>query len=292
MAYLHSGEAAYPMRIGHEWTGRVTAVGDDVHQKWLGRRVIGDTMLGCGHCDRCRAGRQHLCADRYEVGIRNGWPGALAERLRVPVSSLHELPDSIDDTAGALVEPAGNAWRAVDAAALAIGDQLLVLGAGTIGLLAALIARARGVKVELLARGDHSIRFARSLGFDRVWTAETLPDRRYDGVLDASTDPDLPALAVDLVEPGRRIVYIGLAGEPSRIDTRQLVLKDVTAVGILSGSGGLHGAIELLASGSVDPRPLVAATVSLDDLAEVLAGRRDRAWGDAPKIHVDPRTGR
>jgi threonine dehydrogenase-like Zn-dependent dehydrogenase len=73
------------------------------------------------------------------------------------------------------------------------------------------------------------------------------------------------------------------------VDARRITFKDVTAVGILSGSPGLAGAIELYASGSVDPRPLVAATVGLDEVAAVLDGRRRREWGSAPKIHVDPR---
>ncbi|MBX9246888.1 alcohol dehydrogenase catalytic domain-containing protein, partial [Actinotalea ferrariae] len=89
MAYLHSGHAAYPMRLGHEWSGTVVELGADVDAAWLGRRVTGDTMLGCGRCTRCRAGRGHVCADRYEVGIRGGFPGALAERMAVPASALH-----------------------------------------------------------------------------------------------------------------------------------------------------------------------------------------------------------
>ena len=108
-------------------------------------------------------------------------------------------------------------------------------------------------------------------------------------MIDASNDPGLPALALDLVEPGKRVVYIGLAGVPSRIDTRTLALKDVTAVGILSGSPGLGGAIERFSSGAVDPRPLVAATVGLDAVAAVLAGERPAGAGPGPKIHVDPR---
>src|SRR5262249_48203765 len=96
MAYLHSGEAAYPLRIGHEWCGTVTALGDGVDPSWLGRRVTGDTMLGCRTCERCLNGRQHLCANRFEIGIRNGWPGALAARLPVPASALLALPDTVD----------------------------------------------------------------------------------------------------------------------------------------------------------------------------------------------------
>ena len=82
MSYLHTGQAQYPMRIGHEWTGTVSVLGDGVDPSWLGRRVTGDTMIGCGQCARCLTGRHHVCADRYEIGVRNGWPGALAEQLR------------------------------------------------------------------------------------------------------------------------------------------------------------------------------------------------------------------
>ncbi|MCP2358822.1 threonine dehydrogenase-like Zn-dependent dehydrogenase [Nonomuraea thailandensis] len=287
MTYLRTGEARYPVRIGHEWAGVVREAGDGVDPAWLGRRVTGDTMLGCGGCARCLGGRQHLCAGRYEIGIRNGWPGALAERLPVPVRALQPLPGAVDPVLGALVEPGGNALRAVDAAALGPGERLLVIGPGTIGLLAALTAAARGVEVHLLGLPGPALDFARSLGFTRTWTGR--PELTFDGVIDASNGRGSPALAVEAVEPGRRVVLIGLSAERSDIDTRGLVLGDITAVGILSASGGLAGAAELYASGLVDPRPLVAATVPLEEAALVLAGRRRPEWGSAPKIHVDPR---
>ena len=290
MSYLHTGQAQYPMRIGHEWSGTVSAVGAGVEQTWLGRRVTGDTMLGCGRCARCRSGRQHVCADRYEIGVRNGWPGALAERLPVPVRALQVLPDQVDAALGALVEPGGNALRAVRGAALPPGGRLLVLGPGAIGLLTAQIAAAQGAEVHLVGRSSESLAFAAAVGFPHAWTAATLPDLAWDAVIDASTGPALPALAADLVEPGRRVVYVGLSAEPSLLDSRTLALKDVTAVGVLSASGGFAGTVELFATGEVDPRPLVAATVGLDDVAAVLAGERRPGWGDGPKIHVDPRT--
>ncbi|MFC6081257.1 alcohol dehydrogenase catalytic domain-containing protein [Sphaerisporangium aureirubrum] len=286
MSYQHTGQALYPLRIGHEWCGVVGAVGEGVDPSWLGRRVTGDTMLGCGHCDRCAAGRHHVCAERHEIGIRGGRPGALAERLPVPVTALHSLPDSVDPVLGALVEPGANALRAVRGAALEKGERLLVLGPGTIGLLAAQIAAAQGAEVHLLGNTEPSLAFARSAGFPHVWTRETLPSLRWDAVVDASNAPGLPALAADLVEPGRRVVYIGLSSGPSLADTRALVLKDVTAVGVLSGSGALAETIALYAAGTVDPRPLVAGTVPLAETAAVLSGHRPSGGG--PKIHVDP----
>ena len=289
MAYLHDGHSAYPMRLGHEWCGVVAAAGSGVDQSWIGRRVIGDTMLGCGECQRCRSGRQHLCERRTEVGISGAKAGALAEQLAVPVSSLQALPEAVDDVAGAMVEPGGNALRAVWAADLHPQDRVLVLGAGTIGLLAARFAVAAGADVHVLDKEEPSLSFARSLGLDGVWTASDLPRLAFDAVIDASNAAALPALALDLVEPGKRVVYIGLAGTPSTIDTRTLVLKDVTAVGILSGSPGLAGAIDAYASHSVDPRPLVAATVGLERVGDILTGWRPHDAGAGPKIHVDPR---
>jgi threonine dehydrogenase-like Zn-dependent dehydrogenase len=287
MQYLDDGHARYPMRIGHEWMGTVSAVGDGVDHSWLGRRVTGDTMLGCGVCRRCRGGTQWVCEFRTEVGIRGGRPGALAEQLAVPVSALHELPDSVDDALGAMVEPGGNALRAVWGAQLAPGDRALILGPGTIGLLAAMFARAAGAEVHLVGRSRRAIDFAHSLGFENAWDADTLPgDLAWDAVIDASNAPALPAKALDLVEPAKRVVYIGLAGSPSLIDTRTLALKDVTAVGVLSASPGLAATIEAYARGDIDPRPLIAATVRLDELAPVLAGTPPAGAGPGPKVHV------
>jgi len=285
MTYLHQGHSAYPMRLGHEWAGTVSAVGEGVDPAWLGRRVMGDTMLGDRTCRRCRKGHQHTCERRQEVGIRGGRAGALAERLAVPAWSLHALPGTVDAVLGALVEPGGNALRAARAAGVGTGDRALVLGPGTIGLLTAMFLRAAGAEVHLL--GVDSLEFARSLGFANTWTRETLPGLPFDAVVDATGAAGSPALAVELVEPAGRVVYIGLSGQPSHLDTRTLVLKDVTAVGVLSGSPGLAETIDAYASGTVDPRPLVAATVGLGDVGAVLAG--ERIGGAGPKVHIDPR---
>jgi 2-desacetyl-2-hydroxyethyl bacteriochlorophyllide A dehydrogenase len=289
MAYLHDGHAAYPMRLGHEWCGVVAAVGAGVDQAWIGRRVAGDTMLGCGECRRCRSGAQHLCDRRTEVGISGGRAGALAEQLAVPASSLRELPETVPDVAGAMVEPGGNALRAVWGADVQPQDRVLVLGPGTIGLLVARFAQAAGAEVHVMGKTEPSLSFARSVGLDGVWTETDLPSLPFDAVVDASNAATLPAVALNLVQPGKRVVFIGLAGTPSMIDTRVMALKDVTAVGVLSGSPGLTGAIDAYASGAVDPRPLVAATVGLEQVGDVLAGWRPDDAGAGPKIHVDPR---
>ncbi len=290
MPYLHQGHSSYPLRPGHEWAGTVSAIGESVDPGWLGRRVMGDTMLGCGECRRCRRGVQHTCENRQEVGIRGGRPGALAEALAVPAGSLHALPDDMDWALGALVEPGGGALRAARAAACGPADRALVLGPGTVGLLVAMFLRSFGTEVHLLGAVPSSLDFARSLGFDACWSAAELPrSLAFDAVVDCSGAPELPGLAVELVQPGGRVVYIGLAVSPSEIDTRELVLGDITAVGVLSASPGLEETIALYASGAVDPRAIVAGTVGLQDVGPLLGGQRPRGAGPGPKVHVDPR---
>jgi threonine dehydrogenase-like Zn-dependent dehydrogenase len=289
MQYLHDGYAHYPMRLGHEWSGTVRSVGEGVDVSWVHQRVMGDTMLGCGTCRRCRNGLQHVCEFRFEVGVRNGFAGALAEQIAVPVTSLHRLPPEVDASLGALVEPGANALRAVWGAELSDGDRVLIIGPGTIGLLSAIIARAQGAEVHMLGRSSSSLEFAKSLGIDGCWTNEDLPDLPYDAIIDASTDASIPARALDLVEPGKRVVFIGIAGSPSLVDTRTQVFKDVTSVGILSGSPGLAATIDLFASGTVDPRALIAMTTGLHGVAGILAGERLPGAGPGPKFHIDPR---
>lgn len=287
-ARIRYARSRYPLRLGHEWSGTVSVVGDGVDASWLGQRVTGDTMLGCGHCARCLDGRQYVCDERYEIGLRRGWPGALAEELLVPVSALHRLPDNVTDEMGALVEPGGNAYRAVAASGAQKGSRVLVLGPGTIGLLCAQFALAVGSQVHMLGRSAASLELARSLGVQGAWTQDELPSLPWDAVIDATDAPSTPQLAVDLVEPGRRVVFIGIADTPSHLDSRVLARKDVTAVGIRGGSMGLQPTISAYSSGAVDPIALVAATVRLEDLASVLNGWVPESAGTGPKLLVDP----
>ncbi len=289
MAYFQTGEAKYPMRLGHEWCGTVSTVGDGVDKKWIGKRVTGDTMLGCQKCKRCKSGLQHVCADRFEIGIRNGWPGALAEQLLVPEFALHELPDSIDDTIGALIEPGGNSLRSAQAAHAAPGKKVLVWGSGTIGLLTAQFALAMGAEVHMVGRNPTTLSLAKDLGVHFSTQEFEEVDGGFDAIIDATNSAAIPAEALARVEPGGRVVYIGVSGEPSTLDSRSLVLKDVTAVGILSASPGLKGTIDFYSRGEIDPRPIVAATVGLSKSSDVLSGKKIEGAGVGPKVHIDPR---
>jgi threonine dehydrogenase-like Zn-dependent dehydrogenase len=293
MAYHEQGVTHFPLQLGHEWAGRVAGVGSADDEDWIGKRVTGDTMLGCGHCEYCQSGHHHVCPNRFEVGIRDGWPGALAERMLIPTRFAYAIPERVSLTAAALVEPGGNSLRAVRAAAIEPGHRVLVLGSGTIGLLAAQFALAEGALVHVAGVREGSLALARSLGAHQTWQLADLADGHsdeFDAVIDATSLEGMPTLSVRLTKPAGRVVYIGLSSTPSLIDSRDLVLKDVTAVGIRSASPGLAGAIASFASGAVVPDTIVSEVISLEDVPSRLEGHRGENAGPGPKVHVDPRT--
>jgi threonine dehydrogenase-like Zn-dependent dehydrogenase len=292
MAYIPQGHTHFPIRLGHEWTGRVVAVGDPADDAWIGKRITGDTMLGCGHCEYCLAGVHHVCPNRFEVGIRDGWAGALAEKTLVPTRFAYEIPEHVSVTAAALVEPGGNSLRAVRAADITPGDRVLVLGSGTIGLLAAQFALAAGAEVHVGGVREGSLALARSLGVLHTRQLSELadsPSDQFDAVIEATSNDAMPAVSVRLAKPAGRVVYIGLSSGPSLVDSRDIALKDITAVGILSASPGLAGAIEHFADGSVLPDAIVSEVVALEDVPARLEGTRGPNAGPGPKVHVDPR---
>jgi threonine dehydrogenase-like Zn-dependent dehydrogenase len=162
------------------------------------------------------------------------------------------------------------------------------MGPGTIGLLVALFARSQGIEVHVTGVTNPTLHFARGLGFDGVWHQSEIPGVEWDAVINASNDAGAPAKALDLVDPGGRVVYLGFGSGASVIDAGTLTLKDVTAVGVLSASPALGETISIYGSGAVDPRPLVGATIGLEEVGEVLSGKRPAHAGPGPKIHVDP----
>ncbi len=167
-----------------------------------------------------------------------------------------------------------------------------MLGSGTIGLLAAQFALAAGAEVHVGGVREGSLALARSLGVPHTWQLDELVAADETGSTRSSRPPAtsrMPALSVRLAKPAGRVVYIGLSSTPSLVDSREIVLKDLTAVGILSASPGLAGAIESFAGGAVVPDALVSEVVALDEVPDRLEGRRGADAGPGPKVHVDPR---
>lgn len=268
-----------PLTLGHEFTGRVAALGPGVERLRVGERVAPDIVLFCGQCFYCRNHQYALCTRWAALGLHAD--GGLAEYALVPAAHCARLPDTLSDEEGALVEPTEVAVRAVRKAAIALGARVAVLGGGTVGLLALQAARAAGAgEVYLLEPRPER----RALGLELGATAaldptdpdwlEALRERcgglGPDAVLECAGAPTSADLAIRAARKGGRVVLVGITPDPVPISTLEILVGEKQVVGSIQHhyDEDLPAAIQLLADGRIRAAPLISARVPLDRVVE------------------------
>jgi 2-desacetyl-2-hydroxyethyl bacteriochlorophyllide A dehydrogenase len=255
---------------GHELSGRVVALGDGVPSWRLGERVTVLPFAQCGECELCRSGQEQVCPHAIPngVGLGTGRPGGYAEYVLVDDRMLFTLPDSVDDRAAALTEPLAVAVRAVERSGIDQGAPAMVLGAGTIGMLTALVLADRGYEqVVVVSRNVARRELAASLGFTAVSLEEASAAARIAPacVFECAGTPAAARLAVELVGPLGRIMLVGLALEPLDLEAPPILFKELELRGVISYSrADFAAAIDMLARGAVPVERLVTATVPLE----------------------------
>jgi L-iditol 2-dehydrogenase len=284
---LHIADGEYPtvvpVTMGHEVSGLVAGVGEGVDEAWVGARVVSETYFStCGRCTFCLAGRRNLCAERRSIGTHVD--GAFAPLLHVPVTNLHRLPEWHDAHAGALAEPLACVCHSLDGA-IRDGDDVLVVGPGPVGLLAAQVARAAGGSVHLRGTKRDTARLARAeeLGFETSADGAA-PDA--DVVVDCSGAEAGIVLGLERARRGGRYVQVGLAGKPVSIPFDLVCFKELTVTsGFASTTASWGRALELVESRSVALEPLVSAVLPLERWEEAFAATRAAA---GIKFVLDP----
>lgn len=266
LAYFRMGLAEFPIVPGHEWTGTVVDVGRGVTGFAPGDRVVGEVAIGCGVCERCRAGRHHLCARRTETGIVH-MDGAMASLMVFPAAFAHRV--ELEPRAGALVEPTSVALHAVRRGRVA-GQRVQIVGAGPIGLLAAQCARAEGAaSVVISDTREDRLALAGTLGFDPAPPAGE--HDLIDIAILCAGGPAAIAAAFEAVRPGGTVVALGLSGKPTiPFDFDGMVVRDIDLVGVLGSVGYWPDAIRLITSGAVETEPVVTATFGLEHARDAL----------------------
>lgn len=251
---------------GHELVGIVDECAD---ASWVGRRVVADINAGCGTCAECLARGSHHCPNRTVLGIL-GRSGAFAERIAVPIASLVPVPDAVTDDAAVFAEPLAAALHVRDELA-STPERALVLGDGKLGLLIARSLVGAGVPTELVGR--HARKLALAPGA-RTWLDTDAVPGGADLVVEATGTEAGLERAIQLVRPrGTIVLKTTVAGKLS-VDLAPVVVNEIRVVG--SRCGDLRRAVEALATGQVDPRPLIEARYPLAraDEAFAHAGRR------------------
>jgi len=279
---------------GHEFSGRIVAVGDGVAGWSAGDRVCVLPFGQCGECAVCRAGHEQVCPHAVSngVGLGTGRPGAYAGQVVVDERMLFSLPDAVDDRAGTLVEPLAVAIRAVDQAAVDPEAPVLVLGAGPIGLLTALVLRHRGVRRTLVcSRNPARARRAAALGLDMVSLDEVAGMPPADSpacVFDCAGTPASAHLAVQVLRPLGRLLLVGLSLAPLDLPAPALVIKELQILGVIAyRRAQFQAAIDLLATGAIPVDALITEVVPLAE-AEAAFQALTAHGSDKVKILLAP----
>ncbi|CAN5487103.1 alcohol dehydrogenase catalytic domain-containing protein [soil metagenome] len=283
MAYFAQGLARYPLQPGHEWSGRVTETRDPGLQ--AGQQVIMDPIVGCGRCQRCADGRAAHCPDRWEIVVRNGLPGALATALAVPSANLVSVPAGVPLRDAVLVEPMVTVLGGLGRVRPRAGEAALVVGAGTLGLLATMILASRGLSVRVLARSRAREASVEEAGGTPVRSITPALKGRFEVVVEAAGSVEGVQAAFAGVAAGGRVALLGIPARPVELDIAALVIGDVSAHGILNGPGQFHAALECLASGSVRPDVVIDRVFDFDDVAAAFA-RASQSGRARPKVLV------
>lgn len=227
----HDARRVPPLVLGHEAAGRV------VSGKRAGMRVVLNPLISCGDCAFCLAGRHNLCRQRDLIGMYR--PGAFAEQIAIPERNLIEIPNGMPSNIAALTEPAATALHAIVLAeksnTRAISEcKTLVLGAGSVGLLSALILGDKGaITVDLAEtnprRRERVQQCTDCAVFDPVATPP--PADTYDLIIDAVGNAVTRAMSVECVQPGGCIAHIGLLSSDGGLDVRRMTLQEITFIG-------------------------------------------------------------
>ena len=260
--------------MGHEATGDVIEVGPDVAGARVGDRVVLRSILPCGVCDRCRHGQPNICLDRRGLGMH--LEGANAERVVVPEALLVPLPDSLGYEEGSLVEPLAVAMHAVSITAFGARDDVVIVGAGPIGLLTLLAARLRGARTIIVTDRDaHRLDVARRLGADIAINVaeidavaavmEATRGRGADAVLEAVGIGPTVAQSLAVARPGGQVTWVGNSAPEVPLPMQELVTRELTVRGAYGYIDEFVGAVEALAEGQIDAGSLIERVAPLEE---------------------------
>jgi 2-desacetyl-2-hydroxyethyl bacteriochlorophyllide A dehydrogenase len=273
-----------PFILGHEAVAQVAAVADDVKGLTVGTRVVVNPARACGFCDFCKNGRGNLCQSTVFLGSASTKPptdGLFAEFAVVRADQCFVVPSQLDDGLAALMEPLAVALHAVRRAGTVSGKSVLVLGAGPIGTLVLITARAYGagpvaVTEIVPARRKKALEFGAEAALDPtaapfVQQARDLGGKGCDIIFEASGSPAALRQGFELVRPGGSIVQIGTLGtEDIPLPANQVMVSEAQYIGSFRYGNVFGEAIRLAASGRVDLRPLVSEILPMNQVTDAM----------------------
>ncbi len=268
-----------PLILGHEAGGTITKVGEAVTSLTVGQRVSLEPGIPCRSCPQCLAGRYNLCPD-VAFFATPPYDGAFAQFVAVPAAFAYPIPDSMSDDAAGLIEPLSVGVWACQRAHVGPGSNVLVTGAGPIGLIAAQTARAFGATTVTVSDvNPHRLALAESLGLRAINVAETSladADLEPDVLLECSGNARATWDAVSITARAGQVVLVGMGGDTVELPLSHVQDRELVVTGAFRYANTWPTAIELVASGKVDLDAMVTGHFGLDEVETALkAGRED-----------------
>lgn len=280
--------ANYPLTPGHEWSGVVDAVADDVDKSWIGKRVIGSSDVVCLHCEACRSGNWRYCNDFEEIGFKRD--GAYAEYVLVPAYGLCELPENVSFVHGALCEPLGVALGTLEKAGAKFGDTCLIMGAGSIGLCILAAAKAMGMrKIVVCATTGKRLKIAKEMGasYTIATREQNLMEEMKkihpggtDVVIDATGIEECIQQSLKLARKGGTVALAGYGrGKIMNIRIDDIHVNNLRLVGAGNNWNQHKNAVNLMAEGLVNIEHFATDLITIEEYEKGLELARKRPEG-------------
>lgn len=265
---IDPGYIRYPVVLGHEWAGVVKSDGP-----LLGKLVVVEGIIPCWHCAMCRAGRTNLCEVYQEIGFTRD--GAAAQLISVPSQLVHVLAPGVTALRGCLVEPSAVVYQALLKSSPAPNLKVLIVGDGTIALLAAhLLSLFSPNSIDMVGRRAAQANLAESAGVTNFHTSPDEVSAVYDLVIEAAGSPESVETAVRKAKRGATVTLLGLTGNSSRASlvVDDIVNNDLEILGSFSyTSKSFSKIVELINSSQIAPEFLITHRFPITDWAGALA---------------------
>ncbi len=295
---IHYWDLGMPQGLvmGHEYAGTVVDNGGREDLK-VGDRVTALPLSPCGHCEACQKGNIHYCTETWShaSGLSLDNPGGLESKLKVRSDMVFKLPDGMSFECGALVEPTAVGYHAINLANINVGEDVLVVGGGIIGLVSAMFAKKSGAsKVIVSETNEERGKKAVELGVADSWILATDEKvmaeytNHFDKVIECCGNTPAVNSALKLVKPGGTVILVGVSMVPINFASIDAVMKELTIIGAIAYTKEEFGkCIDMIANKEIDVLKFVSKTVSLEEVQsayeELTSGK-----SDAIKILVDP----
>lgn len=272
-------EVVYPVTLGHEFSGEVSALGDGVEGFEIGDGVIVEPLFPCGECADCLAGDYNLCDELALIGYHV--PGSFAEYVIARASFLYHKSESLSFNEAALIEPLAVAVHAVRRAGIGIGDLVVVLGVGGVGLLVMQVAKKAGATVIATDRSSEKLHLAADMGADYVVDTDSsdlhellmamTKDRGADVVVECAGVQQTMIQAVDLVRRGGTIVMVGWTGnELDQVSLTEIAMGEINLLGSAIYCRDFPTALELAVTRDVNLSAMISHEFSLSEVGNAL----------------------